>query len=403
MLNISGGVTAPQGFLAAGILCGIKKGRTKPDLAMLLSDRPCVAAGIYTSNLVQGAPIVVTREHLEDGYCRGVICNSGNANTCNANGYEMAKRTCEAAALATGLSTEDFAVASTGVIGQPVNLDAILAGIPKLAGKLSVEGSQDAAEAIMTTDTIRKEAAVQLQIGGETVRIGAMCKGSGMICPNMATMLAFVTTDARISQRALDRALRAAAARSFNRLSVDGDTSTNDTLLAMANGAAGNAEIDSGEDFRLFEEALTHLCVTLAKLMARDGEGATKLVECVVRNARDEASGVLLAKAVIKSSLVKAAMFGADANWGRVLCALGYSGVPLDPLKVDVAFVSPAGRVAVCAGGYGLPFSEEKAKEILTQEEIVIDVDVHLGEATGNAWGCDLTYDYVKINGDYRT
>ncbi len=405
MQVIPGNVTAPVGYTASGVHCGLRKNLNKKDLALILSDRPCSAAAVYTQNLVQGAPIAVTKSHIANGVLRGAICNSGNANTCNADGAEKAVAMCEAVAKELSLSPSDFAIASTGVIGQPLNLDAILKGIPSLVTTLSADGGGDAADAIMTTDLARKELAISFPVGGKEVRIGGIAKGSGMIKPNMATMLCFITTDAAIEPPVLQKALKSITDKSFNRVSVDGDTSTNDMTLVLANGAAGNSPIAeaSGPDYDAFYQGLLHVCTYIAKEMARDGEGATKLVECQVKNAPSEEEAVVLAKAVIMSSLVKSAMFGADANWGRILCALGYSGAQFDPTKVDVSFISSKGSVKVCENGFGLPFSEDTAKEILSQAELVIDVDIKLGTESACAWGCDLTYDYVRINGDYRT
>ena len=404
MNKINGNVTAAQGFQASGVYCGIRKNPRKKDLALIYSARRCAAAGVYTQNLVKGAPILVTKAHIADGYCKAIICNSGNANTCNANGVEIAEAMCAAAAAELGIDPADVAVGSTGVIGPPLNLDAIVEGIPALAAALSDNGGDAAAEAILTTDLAKKESAYSFTAGGKTCVIGGIAKGSGMIKPNMATMLAFVTSDAAIAPELLQQAVKDAADKSFNRVSVDGDTSTNDTLLVLANGAAGNAEITAkGADYDAFLEALTAVCTDLARMMARDGEGATKLIECIVTGAASEQDAVALAKSVIMSSLVKAAMFGADANWGRILCALGYAGVPFDPAKVEVSIASAAGEILVCKKGAGVDFSEERAKEILLRDEIKLLVTLEEGDAMGNAYGCDLTYDYVKINGDYRT
>ena len=403
---ISGGVCAAKGFKAAGVHCGVKAGSSpdKPDLALIVSDAECVAAATYTLNRVKAAPIYVTMDHLEDGVCRGVVANSGNANACCPMSHENAEAMCAAAAQATGLKAEDFVVASTGVIGQTINIQAIQSGLPRAAAALSPEGSEQAERAIMTTDTVPKSAAVALDIGGKTVTIGAIAKGSGMIHPNMGTMLCFITTDCAISQDTLEDALREVVARTFNRVTVDGDTSTNDMCVVLANGLAGNPLIEwKDENYQAFHAALEEVCRTLARKIAGDGEGASKLITCAVTGARSEESAERLAKAVVGSSLVKAAMFGADANWGRVLCAMGYSKAPFRPEYVDIKFASEAGEVEVCRQGDGLLFDEERAKEILSQREVVIAVELHEGDQQATCWGCDLTYDYVKINGDYRT
>ena len=404
--EVSGGVCAAKGFKAAGVHCGVKAGSSpdKPDLALIVSDTECVAAATYTLNRVKAAPIYVTMDHLEDGVCRGVVANSGNANACCPMSHENAEAMCAAAAQATGLKAEDFVVASTGVIGQTINIQAIQSGLPRAAAALSPEGSEQAERAIMTTDTVPKSAAVALDIGGKTVTIGAIAKGSGMIHPNMGTMLCFITTDCAISQDTLEDALREVVARTFNRVTVDGDTSTNDMCVVLANGLAGNPLIEwKDENYQAFHAALEEVCRTLARKIAGDGEGASKLITCAVTGARSEESAERLAKAVVGSSLVKAAMFGADANWGRVLCAMGYSKAPFRPEYVDIKFASEAGEVEVCRQGDGLLFDEERAKEILSQREVVIAVELHEGDQQATCWGCDLTYDYVKINGDYRT
>ncbi len=401
---IEGGVCAPLGFKAAGIHCGVRKNKSKKDLALILSEVPCAAAAVYTQNKVYGAPITVTRAHLQNGVAQAVVCNSGNANTCNADGVEKAEAMAELTAKALGIRAEDVIVASTGVIGQVLDLEPIASGIPAAAALLSGDGSAAAAEAIMTTDTVKKEIAASFSLGGKTVTLGAIAKGSGMIHPNMATMLSFFTTDAAISPQMLQKALSAVVQDSFNMISIDGDSSTNDTVAVLANGKAGNPPVEApGADFDRFCEALAVFAKQLSRKIAKDGEGATKLLECEVKGARTVEAARTAAKAVISSSLVKCAMFGADANWGRVLCALGYSGADTDADKVEVAFVSKAGRVEVCRQSAGLPFSEETAKQVLSADEIHIAVDLHEGEAAATAWGCDLTYDYVKINGDYRT
>ena len=398
-----GGVTAAKGFTANGIHCGIRKNKTKRDLSLIFSSVPANAASVYTTNLVKGAPLTVTKKHLEDGKAQAVICNSGNANTCNANGIEIAEKMSELTAAALGIQPEDVIVASTGVIGQPLSLEPIAAGMEALAAGLGAHSGL-AAEGIMTTDTKKKEIAVSFDIGGVECKIGGIAKGSGMIHPNMATMLVFITTDCAISTQMLKLALSTDIQSTFNMVSVDGDTSTNDMVSILANGMAGNKEITSeGEDFSEFMKALNTVTVYLCKAIAGDGEGATKMIECSVTGAKELMTAKTVAKSVICSSLTKAAMFGADANWGRVLCAIGYSGAAVDVGKVDVAFASAAGEIAVCKNGAGVAFSEEKAKQILLEHEITIKIDLNDGDACAVAWGCDLTYDYVRINGDYRT
>ena len=398
-----GGVTAAKGFTANGIHCGIRKNKTKRDLSLIFSSVPANAASVYTTNLVKGAPLTVTKKHLEDGKAQAVICNSGNANTCNANGIEIAEKMSELTAAALGIQPEDVIVASTGVIGQPLSLEPIAAGMEALAAGLGAHSGL-AAEGIMTTDTKKKEIAVSFDIGGVECKIGGIAKGSGMIHPNMATMLVFITTDCAISTQMLKKALSTDIQSTFNMVSVDGDTSTNDMVSILANGMAGNKEITSeGEDFSEFMKALNNVTVYLCKAIAGDGEGATKMIECSVTGAKELMTAKTVAKSVICSSLTKAAMFGADANWGRVLCAIGYSGAAVDIDKVDVAFASAAGEIAVCKNGAGVAFSEKKAKQILLEHEITIKIDLNDGDACAVAWGCDLTYDYVRINGDYRT
>ena len=403
MKQIEGGVCAAKGFVANGVHCGIRKNKEKKDLALIFSQTPAKAAAVYTTNLVKGAPLRVTKEHLADGMARAVICNSGNANTCNANGIEIANQMCELTAAQLGIQLEEVLVASTGVIGQKLDIAPIAAGIPPLAAGLDCH-SEPAAQAIMTTDTAVKQAAVEFTVGGVTCRLGGIAKGSGMIHPNMATMLVFLTTDCAISAEMLQKALRGDVAETFNMLSIDGDTSTNDMVVVLANGQAGNAEIAAeGEDFAAFMKALNTVTVCLCRQIAADGEGATRLLECKVTGAPTLADAKLAAKSVVCSSLFKAAIFGADANWGRVLCALGYSGANIDVDKIEVAFRSPAGTITVCENGAGVDFSEEEAKKILLEKEIEVLVDLHQGTAASAAWGCDLTYDYVRINGDYRT
>ena len=404
MTHIEGGVCAAKGFKAGGVHCGIRKGRTKRDLAMIISEVPASAAAVYTTNLVKGAPILVTRKNLADGVAQAVICNSGNANTCNANGEEIALGMCALAASVSGVRAEDVIVASTGVIGEPMTLAPMEAGIAPLWAALSDHGSQEAAEAIMTTDTRLKEIAVSFEVGGTTCHLGGIAKGSGMIHPNMATMLVFLTCDAAISPAMLRQAISEDVKTSFNMVSVDGDTSTNDTLAIMANGLAGNPVIDApGEDFDSFCAALAEVTHYLCRCIAGDGEGATHLITCEVCGAPTEQDAKTAAKAVICSSLVKAMIYGEDCNWGRVLCALGYSKASLNPETVDVSFRSAKGVIQVCKNSSTSFYSEEKAAEILHEHDIDILIDLHCGEASATAWGCDLTYDYVKINGDYRT
>lgn len=399
-----GGVTAPKGFTANGIHCGIRKSKDKKDLALIFCEKECDTAAVYTQNLVCGAPITVTKNNISDGKARAVVCNSGIANTCNADGIEKAEGMCEITANALGISKSDIIVASTGVIGQPLDLEPVKNGIGKLVSGLNKNGSDSAANAIMTTDTVKKEFACEFTLGGKLCHIGAISKGSGMIHPNMATMLAFITTDANISSEMLKSSLLEVVADSFNMLSVDGDTSTNDTVAILASGLCENERItEKNDDYRTFTLALSSICEKLVKLMAKDGEGATKLVECVVTGASDVKTAKTCAKAVICSSLVKAAMFGSDANWGRILCALGYSGVDIDVHRVDVKFSSDGGEIEVCKDGSGIDFSEELAKKVLSCDEVYILVDLKSGASCATAYGCDLTYDYVKINGDYRT
>ena len=403
MKIIEGGITAPKGFTANGIHCGIRKNKTKRDLSLIYSDRRAAAAAVYTTNLVKGAPLLVTKEHIADGYAQAVICNSGNANTCNADGIEVAKTVAKALSDTLSVLPEDVIVASTGVIGQPLDTTPIVNGIPALVSGLG-DKSAEAAEGIMTTDTVKKEIAVSFTVGGKECKLGGIAKGSGMIHPNMATMLVFLTTDVAISPEMLQKALSSDIRNTFNMVSVDGDTSTNDMVSILANGMAGNALItEENEDYAAFMAALNTVTVYLCRCIAGDGEGATKLLECKVTGASDEATAKTVAKSVICSSLLKAAMFGADANWGRVLCAIGYSGAAVDVTKVGVSFASAAGEIAVCENGSGIPFSEEVAKTVLLEKEIEIRVSLGMGDASATAWGCDLTYDYVKINGDYRT
>ena len=404
MKMIEGGVTAAQGFVAGGVHCGIRKNKSKPDLAMIYSEKLCAAAAVYTQNLVKGAPILVTKKNIENGRAQAVICNSGNANTCNADGVEKAERMCAIAGEVLGIHPADVVVASTGVIGQVLPIEPIESAAQALKDSLSPTGSHAAATAIMTTDTLPKEAAAEVEIGGKTVKVGGISKGSGMIHPNMATMLCFVTTDCAISPAMLDKAIHQVTEKTFNMISIDGDTSTNDTFAILANGAAGNPEITApGPDYDAFVQALEAVCRALSKLMAGDGEGATKLLICQVDGAAILDMARTVAKSVICSTLFKAAMFGADANWGRVLCAIGYSGAAVDVNKIDVSFRSAKGQVDVCQNGAGIPFSEEEASLVLGEGEIEILIHLHMGQESAQAYGCDLTYDYVKINGDYRT
>ncbi|MEI6874657.1 MAG: bifunctional glutamate N-acetyltransferase/amino-acid acetyltransferase ArgJ [Spirochaetota bacterium] len=405
MKSLRGGVTAPIGFTASGVHCGIRKNREKKDLALIWSEKICNAAAVYTTNKVLGQPIVITKEHLADGRAQAAIVNSGNANTCTGEaGLVAARRMAELVSLRMPVALKDVIVASTGVIGVPLDVSVIEAGMEGLVAGLSKSGSIDAREAIMTTDTMKKEIALSVDIGGKNVTIGAMAKGSGMIHPNMATMLSFITTDCAISSELLQEALSESVRKTYNRVSVDGDTSTNDMVAVLANGMAGNAAISTrGEDYRDFCDALDWLNTEIARMIARDGEGATKLIECTVSGAASESDAEAFAKKVICSSLVKTALFGSDANWGRVLCALGYTGPSFDPDKVDLAFESPRGYIEVCKGGAPLPFSEEKAKKVLGDQEVSILVSLNAGEAEVTAWGCDLSYEYVRINGDYRT
>ncbi len=402
---IDGGVTAPNGFLASGIHCGLKKSSLQKDLALIYSEVPAAAAGMYTKNKVKGAPIYITKEHLTNKKAQAIIINSGNANTCNGDdGLNKAKKMTSLQAKELKLKADDVLVASTGVIGVPLNIDAVKGGIPLLTEKLSKEGSNDASLAIMTTDTFQKQLALEFYIGDKKVTIGSMAKGSGMIEPNMGTMLSFITTDLSISPELLNEALKSSVTVTYNRVSVDGDTSTNDMILILANGLAENSTItEKDENYYAFLKILTELNTIMAKNIAKDGEGATKLLECQIIGASSEEDAVVLGKSVINSSLVKTAMFGSDANWGRILCALGYTKIDFDPEKVDVSFESAAGSIKVCEAGSSLPFDEDIAKKILNENEIVIKVNLFLGDHDAYVWGCDLSYEYVKINGDYRS
>ncbi len=401
---IDNNVCAAKGFTANGIHCGIRKNKTKRDLALIYSEKRATAAAVYTTNLVKGAPLAVTKAHIADGYAQAIICNSGNANTCNANGFEVAEAMSTHLGEALGIDPSDVVVASTGVIGQPLDIEPIKNGIPSLIKGLNSNGGDNAAEGIMTTDTVKKDIAVSFEIDGVECKIGGIAKGSGMIHPNMATMLVFITTDVNISSEMLNRALKSDIENTFNMVSVDGDTSTNDMVTVLANGCAGNPEISSeGEAFNEFMKALNTVTVYLCRSIAKDGEGATKLIECSVSGARSLGCAKTVAKSVVCSSLLKAAMFGADANWGRILCAIGYSGADVDVNKIDVSFKSSKGEILVCKNSAGVDFSEDIAKDILLEEDIDILVNLNDGNASSTAWGCDLTYDYVKINGDYRT
>ena len=405
MTFIEGGVCAPQGFTANGILCGIKKGRTKNDIALIESEVPCAAAAVFTKNLVKAEPVKLTMKHLANGTAQAVVANSGNANACTgAEGYANADRTAKAAAKYLGLKSEDVLVCSTGVIGQQINIDAIESGMEKLCEGLSRDGNVAAREAIMTTDTKYKEVAVELELGGKKVRIGTMAKGSGMIHINMGTMLGFITTDCAITRKMLDAALRESIELTYNCVSVDGDTSTNDTLSVLANGLAGNKIIASkNADYRAFVAALNVVNTEMAKKIAGDGEGATHLIECSISGAKSDTIARNLAKSVISSSLVKAMFFGKDANMGRILCAMGYSGELFDQMGTNIFFDSGAGEIEVFHKGVPLNFDEPKAKAILGETEVKVRIELEDGKGKGTAWGCDLTYDYVKINGDYRT
>ena len=403
MIKIDGGVCAPQGFKANGVHCGIRKNRTKRDLALIVSDVRAAAACVYTQNLVKGAPILVTKEHVADGYAQAIVCNSGNANTCNADGVQIAEGMCALVEKHTGIAAGDVVVASTGVIGRPLSLEPIAEHMDELAAGLGAY-SAEAAQAIMTTDTVEKQIAYSFMLGGKECRIGAISKGVGMINPNMATMLVFVTTDAAISHEMLQKALSANVKDTFNMVSVDGDTSTNDMVCVLANGQAGNEPVaGTGKEYNIFRKALFKVMEYLCRCIAKDGEGATKLLECKVSGAKSKSVAKTVAKSVIKSALFKSAMFGADANWGRVLCAVGYAGADVDVNKVDVSFRSRAGEIEVCSKGSGVPFSEEEAKRVLSEDEIEVLISLNSGSGRATAWGCDLTYEYVRINGDYRT
>lgn len=400
---IDGGVCAAKGFSANGIHCGIRKGKTKKDLALLLSSVPAQAAAVYTTNLVKGAPILVTKQNLKNGMAQAVICNSGNANTCNANGIEIAQGMCDLVEKYTNIPSSDVIVASTGVIGEPLDLTPISTHMQSLVEGLG-ENSLDAEQAIMTTDTVEKMFALSFELDGKCCHLGGIGKGSGMIHPNMATMLIFLTTDVAISSELLQEIISEDCKDTFNMITVDGDTSTNDMLSILANGLAGNTKIESkNADYYTFKEALHTLTEKMCKLIAKDGEGATRLITCDLSGAKDKESARGIARSVVGSNLVKAAMFGKDANWGRIMCAMGYSGYEMDIQKVEIYYFSQAGEIQVCKDGANFAFDEELALKILSEDEITIKIVLHDGEAAAKAWGCDLTYDYVKINGDYRT
>lgn len=404
MKIISGGVCAAKGFTAAGVHCGIRKNTEKKDLSLILSEKKATTAAVYTKNLVKGAPLTVTKENIRDGKAIAIICNSGNANTCNSNGIEIAENTCKLLSEKLNIDSKDIVVASTGVIGQKLDIKPIENSLDTLISSLSENGSDMANEGIMTTDTIKKSVAVEFELQGKICHIGGIAKGSGMIHPDMATMLVFITSDVNISSEMLNNALKTDIDSTFNMLSIDGDTSTNDMVVVMSNGLAENEVIDSdNDDFKIFMKALNTVTMELCKKIAADGEGATKMLECSVKGAKSLADAKTVAKSVITSSLLKAAMFGADANWGRVLCAIGYSKADVDVEKIDVSFTSSKGTIEVCKNGSGIDFSEDLAKTILSENEIYININLNDGDYSSKAWGCDLTYDYVKINGDYRT
>ncbi len=401
-----GGVCAAKGFKANGLNCGLNPNKEKNDLCIVVSDTDCTAAAVYTTNKVKGAPIIVTKAHLDrtNGVCRAVITNSKNANTCNFDGEEKAEKMCALAANELGIDADKVIVASTGVIGQILPIEPIESHIGALVSGITYDGNEKAATAIMTTDTVKKEVAVSFKLGDTEVKLGGMAKGSGMICPNMATTLNFITTDAKISSSAIKAALSEITKITYNCLSIDGDTSTNDMVCLMANGMAGNTEItEDSKDFETFKQALFIVMSELTKMLAKDGEGATKLIECSVSGAPTLDTAITVAKSVISSPLFKCAIFGEDANWGRILCAIGYADAEFDISKTDVDISSEKGRISVCRNASGVPFSEEEASVVLSADEIFIEVDLHEGDSSAKAWGCDLTYDYVKINGDYRS
>ena len=404
MKQIEGGVCAATGFSASGVHCGIRKNKTKRDLALIYSSVPASAAAVYTTNLVKGAPLVVTKQHLADGKAQAIICNSGNANTCNADGVEKAQRMCELVAAELSIDPNEVIVASTGVIGQVLPIEPIESHIKELAKGLSADGNDRAVNAIMTTDTVPKQYAVKFMLGDSECTVGGMAKGSGMIHPNMATTLNFITSDVAISSELIQKALSEIVKVTYNCLSIDGDTSTNDMVSIMANGLAGNTPITTeNDDYQTFKDALYEVLSNLTRMLAKDGEGASKLLECTCAGAPDLDTAIIVAKSVIRSPLLKCAMFGEDANWGRILCAIGYAETDFDIDKVELHLRSTAGSIKVCENGAGVDFSEEEAAKILHEDEIYIDIDLHQGDVSAKAWGCDLTYDYVKINGDYRS
>ncbi len=403
---VEGGVCAARGFVANGMNCGINPDKDKNDLGMVCSEAPCNTAAVYTQNKVQGAPITVTKEHLakSGGVSRAVIVNSKNANTCNVDGIQVAEAVSELTAKELGIPEEQVIVASTGVIGERLAIEPFQAGIPSLAKGLSREGHAEAVKAIMTTDTVEKEVAVQFTLQGKTCTLGGMAKGSGMIHPNMATTLNFITSDVAISSELLQRALDDVVKVTYNCLTVDGDTSTNDMVSVMANGLAGNGEIaEEGMDYQTFRQALYIVMMNMTKMLAADGEGASKFLECTCLGAKDLDTAIAVAKSVVGSDLFKCAMFGEDANCGRVMCAIGYAPADFDIMKVNVMLESKAGSFTACENGMAVPFSEEEAARVLAEDEIYIQVDLQQGDVSAKAWGCDLTYDYVKINGDYRS
>ncbi len=403
---VEGGVCAAKGFQANGLNCGLNADKNKNDLALVISDEMCNAAAVYTTNKVKGAPILVTKKHLEatGGKAKAVIANSKNANTCNADGEEKARAMTELAAKELNIEPEEVLVASTGVIGQILPIEPISAHIEELVRGLSYDGNDKATNAIMTTDTVPKQVAVSFEIDGITCTLGGMAKGSGMIHPNMATTLNFVTADVAISTECIQKALSEVTKVTYNCLSIDGDTSTNDMVCVMANGKAGNTEItEENENYATFKQALYIVMMNMTKMLAKDGEGATKLIECTVSEAKDLDTAIIVAKSVIRSPLFKCAIFGEDANWGRILCAVGYAEAEFDINKVDVDLASQKGVLPVCRNGAGIEFSEEFAKVVLGEDEIMVNISLHEGDVTAKAWGCDLTYDYVKINGDYRS
>lgn len=420
---VDGGVCAAKGFKANGVYSGIDKAMKsvhdmdleangidendhKNDLGMVVSDDVCNTAAVYTTNKVKGAPILVTKKNLEltGGKSRAVIVNSKNANTCNTDGEEVAAKMCELTAGVLGIRSEEVVVASTGVIGIPLPIAPIEEHLKELVEGLSYDGNAKAVNAIMTTDTVPKEVAVTFEISGTTCTLGGMAKGSGMIHPNMATTLNFVTTDVAIKTELIQKALSEVTKITYNCLSIDGDTSTNDMVCVMANGLSGNKEIETeGEDYEAFKQALYIVMMNMTRMLAKDGEGATKLIECTVSEAKDLDTAITVAKSVVASSLFKCAIFGEDANWGRIACAIGYADADFDITKIDVDMASSKGTLPVCRNGYGVEFSEDFAKEVLSEDEIMVNIILHDGEAQATAWGCDLTYDYVKINGDYRS